>query len=57
MTNKFQGLIEQITERVSDNATTMNVSEQKVKVVIEFVKYGIIGLSDIIISYAFTRQF
>lgn len=52
MSNKFFGLIELIMKFVFEKLLKLNVPQDKYDALIQFVKFGIVGLSNTVVSYA-----
>lgn len=51
MADKFFGFIENVIKWLLCNFLKISITEEKLQALIEFVKFGIIGLSNTVISY------
>jgi putative flippase GtrA len=51
MSNKFFGLIELIMKFIFEKILKLNLSQDKYDALIQFVKFGIVGVSNTVVSY------
>lgn len=51
MSNKFFGLIESIMKFIFEKILKLNLSQDKYDALIQFVKFGIVGLTNTVVSY------